>query len=380
MEFKCRHFSGYKPCALNNQCDSSCPTREVVDQRILFVHLGALGAVVRSTALLSEMKKRHPHSHLTWVTDKPADQILRGHPLVDLVLTTDFSDYYKMNSVEYDLAYVIDKSVAAAGLVKSLKVKKILGFTTDNVSGAIVPANREAQELWEIGLNDNRKFFINKKTELQLIAEALGFSYRSKDFEYNLPLNESEKKLRFERRKRWSQEGKKFIVGINTGCSQHIPAKKLSFESHAELISDLKLNETIQIVLLGGKEDFSRNQELSRAFSILESPTDLGLRDGLVSVSACDVVITGDSLGMHMALSQKVYCIAWFGPTCAHEIEFFKRGEAILSQAPCGPCWKRSCQKPVMCYDQVDLKKIVNAVERRLLPCPPQQQIPNITL
>jgi heptosyltransferase II len=80
-------------------------------------------------------------------------------------------------------------------------------------------------------------------------------------------------------------------------------------------------------------------------------------------VAACDLVVTGDSLGMHMAIALKKWVVAWFGPTCAHEIDLFERGYKVLSQTSCGPCWKRSCKMTPMCYDQVSLTEILKGLK-----------------
>ncbi|MEN0060099.1 MAG: glycosyltransferase family 9 protein, partial [Bdellovibrio sp.] len=118
-----------------------------------------------------------------------------------------------------------------------------------------------------------------------------------------------------------------------------------------------------EVVLLGGPEDTARNQDIAEGLPVISSETQSGLRDGLVSVAACDVVITGDSLGMHMAISQQKHVVAWFGPTCAHEIDLYDRGSHILTQSPCSPCWKRTCENAVMCYDQVSLEEMIDAVK-----------------
>ena len=76
----------------------------------------------------------------------------------------------------------------------------------------------------------------------------------------------------------------------------------------------------------------------------------------MMSVAACDMVISGDSLGLHMGIAMKKWCVAWFGPTCDQEIELYDRGVKVLANAPCSPCWKRVCDRKPMCYDLVDLQ------------------------
>ncbi len=359
----CLHFNGYKPCGKNHHCHVECPHYQKRGLRILLVHLGALGAVVRSTALINPILRKYPRAQITWVTEAPAHHLLKGQPEIFRILTTSERDLLQLSALRFDVALVVDKSILATGVLRRTKARKIYGFIADE-HGVIHPATPAATELWELGLNDDKKFVINSKTEIQLICEALELDYQKDD--YNLPLANDEKELQYERWQKWSLNGQKLVVGINTGCAATISAKKLSIENHRELIRRLQKKSQYRIVLLGGPEDTFRNQQIASGVDVVQSPTELGLRDGLASVAACDAVITGDSLGLHMAISQKKTTIAWFGPTCPQEIELYGRGEKILTRASCGPCWKRTCHKPVMCYDLVELDDIINALERQL--------------
>jgi heptosyltransferase II len=341
----------------------------VAKERILIVHLEALGAVVRSTSLLASVKRKYPDSHITWVTQKPSNQLLKGNPLIDRVLTTDRDDLLSLSALEFDIALCVDKSLKAAGVLASAKFDKLFGFKVDGKTGAILPATDAAVELWELGLSDYKKFFVNKKPETQLSREALELPLGAQGDEqvtsddYYLPLTKIELELAAERRKQWAGANE-WVVGLNTGCSDVIQYKKLSIETHRELAQRLQAVSGVRVVLLGGPEDELRNQRIAHGLDVVQTPTQSGLRDGLVSVQACDIVITGDSLGMHMAIALKKWVVAWFGPTCAHEIELYGRGVKVLSQAACSPCWKRQCNKEVMCYDLVSVPELLLGVSR----------------
>lgn len=360
----CRYFSGYKPCSKNESCDSGCQHKDIPALSILVVHLGALGAVVRSTSLLRAMKRKYPSSMITWVTDAPAHHLLKNHPAIDRVLTTSEADLLQLSSLEFEIGFVIDKSLKACGVVNRTKVDQVFGFKAQGRNGAIVPATPAATELWELGLDNHKKFFVNQKPETQLMMEALEIGPYRRD-EYWLPLTQEEEHRAHERRSEWLRvNGKDLIVGLNTGCSNVIAAKKWTVEFHRMVITNiLKEIPRAEIVLLGGPEDTERNQRIARGLPVVSSATESGLRDGLVSVAACDVVVTGDSLGMHMAIAQKKQVVAWFGPTCAHEIDIYDRGFKLLAQSPCSPCWKRTCEKSIMCYDQVSLEEVLNALK-----------------
>jgi heptosyltransferase-2 len=330
--------------------------------RILVVHLEALGAVLRTTALLPAIRRKFPGCHLTWVTSKPGDVILQNNPLVDRVLTTTSDDLLALSALEFDVALVLDKSLKAAGVLKATRADLIYGFRVEPSTGSVVPATPAATTLWEIGLSNQKKFYENQKTEIQLSHEALELGSWYRD-DYILQLTERERKESERRKSMWAGSGQ-IVVGLNTGCATTIPYKKLSVEMHRDLIRVLSGNPRYRVVLLGGKEDSVRNQRIAHGLGVIQSSTDQGLRDGIISVAACDVVVSGDSLGMHMAIALKKWTVAWFGPTCAHEIELYDRGVHVVTQASCSPCWKRSCTRQPMCYDLVSIDQLVDGVNK----------------
>lgn len=366
MKTDCRNFSGYRPCKIESVCDN-CQSYSPIKASILIVHLGAIGAVVRSTSLLAKIREKYPQSFITWITDRPSEQLLKNHPLIDQVCSSENAEILSLQARIFDIALVIDKSAKAIGIAHRLECQQIIGFTQQPSTGAILPANAEAEELWSLGLDNHKKFFINKKSEVQLIAEALKLvksaDYKPEEFCYSMPLDVNENMLAASLRNQWQQDKRQPIIGLNTGCSNVIAAKKLTVEYNRNLIKKLISSGHRNIVLLGGPEDTQRNQQIAYGLNVIESPTQLGLRNGMVSVAACDIVVTGDSLGMHMAIAQNKFVIAWFGPTCAQEIELYGKGIKILSSAACSPCWKRSCEMQTMCYDQVEINSFMTAVE-----------------
>lgn len=365
-ETNCRYFTGYKPCGYNEVCDFQCDFRSIPTCRLLIVHLGAMGAVLRATSILPAIKRKYPGSHITWVTDKICQPLLQHNPYIDRILTSEFSDTLTLSSLKFDVAFCVDKSLKATGLLKQTQYESLFGFQVDSSTGAIIPANEEARELWELGLSNEKKFFVNQKPETQLLVEALDLGPFQRD-EYTLQLSDTERDLSLQRRRLWvdSLSPKPTLLGINTGCASTIPYKRLSVDGHIELINRIQSRHSqIQLVLLGGPEDTERNQQIQRKTQgVLLSPTQNGVRDGLASVAACDLVVTGDSLGMHMAIALKKYVVAWFGPTCAHEIDLFDRGVKVLTPVSCSPCWKRVCHQSPMCYDQVKMSDFLRAIE-----------------
>ncbi len=366
MEMKsCRHFNGYRPCGFSSTCDAHCPHFQAVKKRALVLGLGAMGAVLRATSILPALVRKYPGVQVTWITEKSTTFLLNNNPLIDQVLSCSFDDVLKVEGQEFDLVFVMDKDQRVGGLLHRISWRELYGFKVNSRYGVIEPASVESRELYEIGLNNYKKFFENKKSEIQLLTEAFGLTWKKDPYVLELNCKEILESQRL--RRKWLGEGKA-LVGLNTGCSSTIPFKKLSIKGHRQLIRKMRqqLPPGVEIVLLGGPEDTIRNRQIGLGLNVWESSTEGGLREGLISVNACDIVFSGDSLGMHMAIALRKWVVAWFGPTCAQEIELYGRGEKIITEAGCHPCWKRVCEKTPMCYDQVDLNKAVEAIERGL--------------
>jgi heptosyltransferase-2 len=145
----------------------------------------------------------------------------------------------------------------------------------------------------------------------------------------------------------------------------------MTIEQHVKLINDLAQDEDKVIVLLGGREDTERNAQILESIDkklrhkIISTPTTLGLRRGACFMSICDIVISGDSFGMHMAIALRKYVIAWFGLSCAAEIELYNRGEKLLPEGlECSPCWKKVCPYNLECIQMIDLGRITELVRR----------------
>lgn len=372
----CFHFDGYKPCVKGLSCTESCVSYKKIQTRILIVHLGALGAVARATALLPSMQKKYPHSHITWVTEAPADSLLKniGH-LNRVFVVSKNSDMLELSAMEFDVAFVIDKSPLATGVIKQTKVKQILGFIYSPQEMAILPANTEATELWELGLDNKKKFFENKKTELQLMAEAFSLPWQKDP--YQIALSHDEAEWSCKRRSDWlSGMPNAMLLGFNIGCAPTLPNKKPELSFWLQLLLALKKEPIVFVILGGGEEDVKRanalmaavqecpiGRDLLQSHRLIVSPMQQGIRDGMISVKALDMMVTGDSLGMHLAIGLGVYVAAWFGPSCEHEIEFFNRGVSWVTQLSCAPCWKRSCDQVVKCNESMD----INIAQRLVL-------------
>lgn len=363
----CKNFSGYKPCFSYKNClENGCQQEN--DQtktgiKILIVALDALGNVLANTPLLPAIKRKFPVSTIYWLTMPNAEKILFNNPFIDKVYT--WTDEHRMilRNIEFDYLMNGDKSDYACAFSNEVKAKEKLGFLL-NEDGKIIPANKGALYSYILGNNDQLKFRENKRSGVDIIHEAFELEYNKDEYVFNLTDEENEFIKIYKDEIDYNPD--KTYVGFNTGCSNLFPNKKMTVEQHVQLISSLIKDENLRIVLLGGKEDTERNNLIFQSFNssvrkkIINTPTDQGLRKGACFIDICDIIITGDSFGMHMAIGLKKYVIAWFGLSCSAEIELYGRGEKLVPKdLECSPCWKKACPYNLECIQMIDLEKIV---------------------
>ena len=359
----CRHFTGYRPCRYRRACEG-CPSYEPRGLRVLIINLDAMGDVVRTTALLPALKRAHPESFVSWVTLPGAVPVLENNPFVDEVLSYGPDTVLELEPRQFDLVLNVDKSRRSGALALRVRAAERRGFGVDG-HGAIVPLNPEAGYQYWTGLDDDLKFFRNRKSEQQMLAETMGLEFRRDP--YVLVLSDAERAFVDRCRRAWGLDRADAVVGLNTGCSTLYPYKKLPAAYQARLAE--RLAERLpgaRVILLGGPEDAELNRSIARMTRapVLETPCTEGLRRGIQYMDLADVVITGDSLGMHLAIGLRKWVVAWFGLTCEQEIDFFDRGEAVLADVACRPCWRRSCDEPVKCYERVDMEALLAAAAR----------------
>jgi heptosyltransferase-2 len=375
MEFKdltipnCKKFSGYKPCKPYYNClESGCAMDEEskMGTKILIVSLDALGNVLDNTPLLPALKRKFPVSTIHWMTMPNAEKILFNNEYIDkLFLWSDESRMIARN-IEYDLVMNADKSDYACAFTNEVKAKKKLGFLL-NEDGKIVPANATAMESYILGIDDQKKFRENTKTGVEIIHDVFELKYERDRYVFSL--TEEEQAHVDSYKKSFKYDSNKIYVGFNTGCSELFPNKKMTIEQHVKLIEELIKNEKNMIMLLGGREDTERNNIIYSSFSndqkhrIINTPTTEGIRRGACYMSIPDIVISGDSFGMHLAIALQKYIISWYGLSCHQEIELYDYGVKLYPKdLECSPCWKRKCPNNLECIDMIDLNKIISSV------------------
>ena len=360
----CKNFSGYKPCFTDHNClEDGCKENNPIGKKILIINLDAMGDVLMTTAQLPSIKRKYSESTIYWVTLKIAAPLLYNNEFIDKVFIYDAESISILNEIEFDIVMNVDKSQRSCALLNSVKAKKKLGFGLDK-NGVIVPVNEGAFYNYNLGMDDNFKFKVNQRTGQDYLAETFELEYKRDEYIFNFTKDELRFIEDYKREVRLRDTDK--IIGFNTGCSLLYPNKKMSVGQHIFLINKLLAKRKYRVMLLGGPEDTDRNKEIADYFRgrVINTPTTDGVRRGACYESIPQVIITGDSFGMHLAIALKKHVIAWFGLSCWTEIDLYGRGVKIYQEnLECSPCWKKQCPFDLECIKNLDLNRILNETE-----------------
>lgn len=366
----CRHFRGDRPCVHNRLC-GGCPHFQPYSHRICVIKTAALGDVIRTLCILPELRRRYPMAHVTWVSKPSGCRMLRDHPLIDRLMPLDSMTWLVLGCESFDTVINLDKEPGPCALAMSVRAAQRLGVGLSE-HGTPVPLNAEAHAYFHLGLNDDLKFRQNTKSYPHLIYEALGWEYQRQ--RYELVVNPAARsRIRFHlASRRW--QSTKPTLGINVGAGSVFANKMWPAPRIVDVIRLVQdRHRDVQIVLLGGSDErplinaiLARLRAVDALDRVIDSGTDHDEPSFVAMVDTCNVVFTGDTMAMHVAVALNKHIVAVFGPTCEQEIDLYGKGQKLVARVDCAPCYKRICDHDSVCAFQIDAAEAAQAITQTI--------------
>lgn len=361
IKFDCRYYNGYKPCGLGEKCEG-CSKYSPQGKRILIIKLAAMGDVLRTTPILLGLKNKYEHLHITWITDKASIPLLKNNPMIDTLLELKWENSLYLMSQEFDLLLNFEKEKIATALAVLIKASKKMGFSQTDF-GALTVFNRASEYALRLGLDNPLKFFQNAKTYPEIIFEMADLAYNKEEYLFN----PSEPSIKYNKyfADSYLYENKKIVVGVNTGCGTVFKTKRWPTNNFIDLINSLYQNK-YKVLLLGGPNEIEINAKIANECKdrIVNTGCDNSLEEFIGIILNCDILVSSDSLAMHIGIALKKKVIALFGSTCPSEVNLFERGEKIVSDLSCVPCYKATCTVSPNCMEEIKASTVFDAIKR----------------
>ncbi|MFT4539465.1 MAG: heptosyltransferase-2 [Planctomycetota bacterium] len=318
---------------------------------ILIIKTGALGDVLRTTSILPGLHERFPDARVTWITAPSARDLVVRHRLVAETIDLNVKDAGACVLLQLELAqrawsWVIslDDELSLCSLAHAMRTERLSGATLGDSGERSYTGDVAAW--FDMGLlskhgkqTADRLKVQNKRSHPEIYAAMLGISMGKP--ELPIPQQTLDFGLRFAQQAKLNS--RRNVIGLNTGAGGRWHSKGLPIEVVVRFVELLNtsLGGDVDFLLLGGPEEDSRNRDmLARVMQITPTPnmidsgTDNSLPDFAAIVSQCDLLLTSDSLALHVAIAREVRIVSFFAPTSAAEIHLYGQGVRLRSTAP----------------------------------------------
>lgn len=308
----------------------------LVNMKILIIKLGysetldreisrsvSLGDVLRCTVILDVLKELHPGSHITWLASSESAPLVLHNPLIDMVYMWDEFMPFVLMEEKFDIVINLEKVHGICALTNMINAWEKIGFRFDSHKGSFdtyMRSNLAKKYIFDKTENNKRDIW------QKVLVEMIGGEWKNQ--EYSLGYKPSSVEC--------------FDVGFNYLVGNKWPNKALDKQKWDELEKKL-INNGIAVSWQQGTKDLYEYMEW---------------------INSCKVIVSNDSLGLHLALALKKFVVGIFGPTDPDEIYFYGRGKTIVPKIDyaCIPCYDPCCWQTSVCMNYVDNNDIFSAI------------------
>ncbi len=363
----CRHFPSDHPCRFHKKdgrlC-AGCGDYSRASERILIVKLAAMGDVLRTTAVLPALRKAHPQAHISWIVDPASPGLLENIPELDRVLACSPAVSSVLQVEEFDLVLSLDISTEGAALGTAARAPERVGFILSS-RGEVLPVDENSRDWYEMSHHDGLKR-ANSLTVQEMTHRAAGLDPSGQHIIVNLTAGEREFAAAFSRRA--GLEPGRPVVGMAPGAGPRWQAKRWTTDGYCDAARRAVRELGASVLLFGGPGDGDAADSVLAhcGKDIIDTGRHNTVREFMALVDLCDVVVTGDTLPIHVAVGLGKKVVGLFGPTSAREIDLYGRGVKLAGEVECLCCYLGSCSRSPTCMETLQPERVFDAVRRLL--------------
>lgn len=290
----------------------------------------SLGDVFRTTALLELYK----NEHVTWVTDSEALPLLENNPLIDRLLVYDFTTVLQLESEEFDTVINLEKIPGICAFADKIKAWRKFGFRFNTLTGKAEAYDNASELLTMTGNLKLKKE--NPKSAQEILFNVVGKQWNGEEYILGYKPRTQEQ----------------YDVGFNILVGHKWPTKSWPIENWDKLETILK-----ERGLTVTRQDKQPKEVLTNLNYYIDW------------LNSCKVIVSNDSLGMHLSIALKKQVIGLFGPTSWKEVHFYGRGKAIYPDilSNCIPCFNKNCERGRNCMKDISVERVYDELNKILM-------------
>ncbi|MBU4590653.1 MAG: glycosyltransferase family 9 protein [Candidatus Omnitrophica bacterium] len=292
---------------------------ETIDQRLKSDTV-SLGDVFRTTAILHIFK----NDNVTWLTTKEGGQLLAGNAYIKRVLIYDPKAAFQLRTEDFDIVVNLERLSGICALTDSIHAQRRYGFRFNEKGGKVEACEHSYEVLANSDDPDLRRKM--KKHWIEVLYEMVGEKWNGEGYILGYKPRTSEK----------------YDIGFNVNVNKRWSNKAWPRKNWRKLER-----------LFDGRYSISYQKSLDDIHGYIDW------------LNSCGLIITNDSLGLHLSVALKKKIIALFGPTSEKEIHFFEKCKVIRysTESDCAPCFNMFCGNGKPCMEMISPEVVYDSVE-----------------
>lgn len=336
-------------------------------KKILIIKVGAIGDVITTLPVVTEIKKKHPASHITWVCGRVVFEILKCVPDIDNLLVIDESKIFNKNKwIALKAIFAFQKNVA----FKNYDV--ILNFHNDS-RYKVLSALAKTQVRLHLTREGERPTLLPGRSRssehIRLFLQTDDNNDAAVSFPPDTIKSKSPANSFFN-----NVDGVKTVILCPGGAKNILNdqiLRRWPIESYVKTAQYL-LDNGFRVVITGAQSDIW----VVPYFDTLDVKNLVGSLSLVELVSlmrTSDCVITHDSGPFHLAVfASNPQIIGLFGPTSPDEVSYGKGYDNIhvlwegksLQCCPCyyGKYFSKECKENI-CMQLNEVEKVIDIIE-----------------
>ena len=268
----------------------------------------SLGDVLRTTVILHAFKD----DQVTWLVDEAAYPLLENNPFIHRILPYDLTSVLQLQRERYDTVINLEKVPGVCALADSINAWRRYGFRFDEQTGE-AQAYDGCERVFHL-CHDEALKKAHTVSWQESLLQVVGAAWEGQEYILGYRPRSSEQ----------------YDIGINWAVGSKWPNKGWPAE-HWDRLKQL----------LDGEYSYSMQQGMDN----LELYMDW--------INSCRLLVTNDSLGLHIALALRKKVVVLYGPTNPNETYFYGRGELLYPcvDYDCIPCLNPVCNQARHCLE-----------------------------
>jgi heptosyltransferase-1 len=328
---------------------------------IAIVRLSSLGDIVHTLPAFQLLRKHFPEAKITWIAEAPGTALLENFSGIDELLVFNLKSHKGLFAKFFFLINFVrrrrrrfDLLIDFQGLIKSALLAFLLGGTRLGFSA------QNARE-------PMAAFFYSRRADL--FPEERHVIFKNIHLLSRLGINETIvgyplKKLSASPQlqqllSELNWPDKRYII-LNIGGGW--PTKVLSATQWLEIAEGLKPD--YPLVLLWGNEQEKEMATAVARQSGAPMAFFMNFSDLICFIGQALLVISGDTLALHLADMTKTPAVGIFGPSSPQRNgPLFSQSRVIYQKQPCSFCYRRNCDT-MTCLREIVIADIVAAARK----------------